>query len=429
MYTRNNISQQLPNNHPCETSFLGFRSRFTERTINDYILSLRGDGSAIAHALMEYRSALHITLKYKTIAHAVGCCRRTVIRWIKKFVHDGFLTKTQVNDDGILNIYTPNRYNLGLSKSTSYAYWSQINPEKSSLYNDYGILVKREGKYTFQIETVTPIKSYINKYIYKQSHTVIPSRVTCAGVKEPWDISNKKETSRSKKLREIRVMLQEEQRKWIQRSKNNPALKEMLLKEPLKSHIFTSEIEEVSGLLELTERERLKLVAFPDDAIENLLSVVKPIVTRTDKRAVHIKDRVAWIMSTLSKYCKSHNFTVDWKWYFDICEILGIEALNSGEISRPLKFDGPSDQRNWGKGSTPDSTTAAYVKAVEWKSEQDKDMRSIDEKIDSLEKDVELFELELKKPVAFPWLLKYALSAIDNKKQEIAELKAFKGGV
>lgn len=434
MYTRNIISQQISKTSPSETNFVSFKSAYTERTLPSYIQTLRGDGKAILTFLMNFRSASTITLKNSTISAAVGCCIRTVQRWTKKFVHDGFLAKTQINDDGILNIYTPNRYKLGLSKSAQFAYWSAQNPDKAETYNTYGILVKRDGKYSFQIETVTHNKSYIKNNIFINKPTPVRLRVTCARARttDPsWDIFPKKETKREIRLRESREMLQEEQRKWIQRNKNQGALKDLLLKEPIRSHIFTPQIEEISQLLELNERERLKLVAFPDDAINNLLSVVKPIVT--EKRSINIKDRVGWIMSLLVKYCASHNITVEWPWYFSVCEILGIKALQSGEESRPLKISSGFG-RKVGAHLSPqlqDCTSDAYRRAHEWRAPEEiiAETRNIDDRISFLEQDLVKFEEVIKSPTVYPFLLKTGQDAIANIKREIADLKEKRGGV
>lgn len=346
MYTRNNISQQNYYSSRPEIIPSHFKNAFDQKTINRYIESLKGDGKAIAQFFMRFRAYGSTDLGNKTVANKVGCCTRTVRRWTKKFAQDGFLMKVQKDT------YSVNTYHLGITKSTSIAYWANDNKEAAALYNDHGITKKNDGSLSYQFNpTVLPYSSYIYK-------------------RNPYPLEKEKKyglfKKREEKKRVVEAMLHEEQRTWIISHKNQAALKDLLNKDPLKSELFTNDIMEVTRLLELTEREQLKLTAFHDKAIKDLLSVVISLLDRSSGKAVDIKDRVGFAMGRLVKFSKSHNFTVDWEWYFALCEILGIQALKDGELPRPLKFSGHS----FGAKMQPkvqNCTTPAYVRMKEAK--------------------------------------------------------------
>jgi len=145
---------------------------------------------------------------------------------------------------------------------------------------------------------------------------------------------------------------------------NNPKIKAALITEP---------IERLAQLLSLDEREQLKLIAFPDEAVQHALSSIEPIVTGKRKLNTPIKDRVAWMLSIATMYCKNNNIKPDWSWYFQLCDIVGIDGQGSLE-KKPLLLEKPVPKpRNMGGPSpaapkpvlTPEQSRERLLKEIE----------------------------------------------------------------
>ena len=324
-----------------------------------FIGRYRGHGARIAKLFMEYRHRI-FTLTNQYIAGIVGCDPRVVRRWTARFVKDGWLIK-QSKD------YKANVYKIVIDSKSSYAMFMAKQPDKAMFLCNHVISDKNQS--------VLPNRDYI--YINPS-----PILSYTAGARETIKLSarqvyttQKKEAERSWFNHQLHVrvvrgikMLLEEQQKYIALHKKQPAMKDILSKGPVRDALISPSIVKLSGLLELTETEQIKLIAFPDDLIEEVYIEAEKVKNGSSPRA---RDRIGWLMAKLVEMAKNANLRPNWKWVFDVCEILGLDPRAKSE-ARPFGSRGKSSSVGHRYRPPQDqpkvnATTPEYVKTHEWK--------------------------------------------------------------
>lgn len=337
------------------------RNNFTKKNQYEYVSNYRGVGKKIYEFLYTFRNLPFIKLKNDTIARKVGCCTRTVQRWTRRLQSEDLVTINRTSQ------YDVNEYTMHITKRQAYAY--HLNTLTQTQYdelNAHGTIGGNDISTTYKYESVVQSYSFINKYIYITN----PYHLTRARDKMG-SFLEKKESSQKKRVVRGIKMLQEEQRTWISRNKGEPNLRKVLESEPLKSQIFTKPLEDLAQLLGFNEREKLKLVAFPDETIVYAHNFAKSVISGKHIMRNPIKDVVGWIMGIATNHCKEKKIEPCWKWYFDLCEILKIEAIRHDETGRPLNpsYTPQSFRTNQAHDAPKiDRTSAEYVRATQHKA-------------------------------------------------------------
>jgi hypothetical protein len=359
MYTKSLQSQHLYPKLPLDLAISRIPVSDYLKDPAKFIDAYRGHGSRIANLFMDYRNRSTFTLTNHYIARIVGCDPRVVRRWTARFVEDGWLIKRSKD-------YNANVYKIVIDSKSSYAMFMKSNPDKAMFLcnqvisvNERSVLPNRDIIYI----NPSPILSYT------------------AGARETIKLSarevyttQKKEAERSWFNHQLHVrvvrgikMLQEEQQKYIALHKKQPAMKDILSKGPVREALISPSIVKLAGLLELTELEQIKLIAFPDDLIEEVYIEAEKVKNGSSPRA---RDRIGWLMAKLGEMAKNANLKPNWKWVFDVCEILGLDPRAKSE-ARPFgrKMSSVGQGRYYPSQNQPkvNATTPEYVKTHEWK--------------------------------------------------------------
>lgn len=130
-------------------------------------------------------------------------------------------------------------------------------------------------------------------------------------------------------------MLDEKKRKDIMARAKHPRAKDALMNPAIMSLIITPNIKKLAEVMELDERERLKLIAFPDASIEYLLGMVNRFCSNPDSMTMPVINKMGWIFKKLVDLTKENKLEVQWKWYFTVAEILGIPKITDSEEIKP----------------------------------------------------------------------------------------------
>lgn len=138
----------------------------------------------------------------------------------------------------------------------------------------------------------------------------------------------------------VRTMITPEQREWIQAHKSDPAMQEFLLSPKIKPLLYTPVVEELTRMLDLDQRESLKLVAYHNAALQYLRDEIGCYLKGTKSLRIEIRDKIGWVNGILTKYSAQQKLPVFWKWYFTVCEILQIKALKGDEPHKPWYVPG-----------------------------------------------------------------------------------------
>lgn len=328
MYTnlfKNQEKLQKRLNHP---NLPSHRKSYNKKTKADKVVKYRGVGRKIYDLLYSFRNLDFIELKNTTIADKVGCDERTVQRWTARMVLDGLLIKERYHIRGV------NRYRLILTKQEAYTYHlNTMTPQALNELTEHGTIDGKDNSTTFEYQTVVPIYSYINKYIYSTNRDPL----TCARARKP--VPNGCGFSQNQKERVVKGlrMLKKEQRDWIRKNLNEPNMAKVLENPEIKPHIITQDIQSIATLLDLSERERLKLIAFPDEVIKEVSEYVSRFMAGKVKTHKTIADRMGWLLGLAQNICQRQDMKPEWEWYFDICKIMNIKALEYTESKRPLE--------------------------------------------------------------------------------------------
>ena len=354
--------------------------------IDAYLETCTKTQRSIAHMFLSFRYAPHIQISNDYVAATIHCSIKTVTRATNKFHLDGFLLKQQPNQ------YAFNNYQfhpLTRKGKGSFNYWfNSLSPENQLSYKTDRSYVNHKGEKKFSLRNVP--QNRITLVITKP----IDERYLNARVREA-EIDGDgfgflTEIEKSRKERTVKgiEMLKDLQKQWVLKHKNEPAMKEFLETEPVKAALFTPAIEKITALLDLNDRERFKLVAFPDNVVEYALSYVQPVVEGKTVLKTPVKDRMGWLMGIVIGFCNKHKIKPDWKWYFELCEITGIQHIPKDEKPIPLKVKKPErNSKNIGH-----SPYDPYVSPV---------LEPIDVRIAKLKKEIENFSAQIAEPERF----------------------------
>lgn len=287
----------------------------------------------IAGLFLDYRYAKNIKLTNSFISSQINCSTKTVTRCTNKFHDDGFISKHQENP------YAPNHFVFnGKAQRGKHAYnfWiNSLSEENRELYITHGIRIDHNKKIIFRTENVPHNNNiYIN---YNYINKPIPSaRVR---TREEDGVPGFK-TLESKKRRDRYEqgvkMLTQEQKRWIVSRSSTPMVKDLLSHPKIKPALITKPMETLKELLSLDDREQLKLIPFTDEALQYAIDYVEPIMSGKKSLKKAVVDRMGWLMSMLTAYSKKNNIEPDWRWYFELCEIIGQEPLKKDEAPKPL---------------------------------------------------------------------------------------------
>jgi len=324
MYYNNKINQASRK----EKSLLIPSFSHKDSQIDHYLASCTPSQQTIASILMKYRNAPWIRRSNIRIASLVGCTVRTVIRATNKFHKDGFITKHQVNK------YATNYYTLNDKiKRGKYAFSHWINSLSSKnqeLYISHGIRVDHKNKIIYSYENVTQNKnslildSLFSKCMYVSSRTC-----------------EKKTTYTRKPINKKRRMLVNEiQKQLILDNRHDPRIKDILSNPKIRAEIITPIIEKISMVLTLDEKEQFKLIAFTKETLEHVYKEIEYAIA--NKKVPHVPNRMEWIILFATKYCADNNLKPDWKWYYNLCEIIGVDSRTPQKpfnIQRPRQVN------------------------------------------------------------------------------------------
>jgi len=363
---------------------------FFDQNIENFLSGLSRTECRIAEVILSFRTADHICMTNKYIAERANCSVRSVVRTTNKLRDNGFLIKYQENK------YAPNEFKLSHSLKKgrhAYSYWiNTLSAERQEHIMLHELHSERYDLVPPASENVTQSNNYIN-YIYLSNNPIphnacarawlaTESQTVIDGDGEGF--LTKQERERKEHVKRGLKMISDLQKEWLLANGSDPRVQDLMNNESIRSALITPEIEELTTLLSLNNREQFKLIAFGQDALKYVLTFVRPVVEGTKKTKEPIRDRMGWLMSMLLNYCKQRHIAPDWNFYYKLCEITKIPKLIENEEPRPLvvKFK----QRTKNLGWSPYDT---YKKKVVVP----------DERIEFLKEEIEKCTLLLQDPV------------------------------
>ena len=347
----------------------------------------------VENVFFKFRKEGHSYLKNETIAREIGCSVKTVTRCTNKLHSDGFITKWQQNK------YSPNHYDFKkdiVKGRQAYDYWfNTLSVKNQTLYTTNGIRVDYKNRIIFSHRNVpqNTILSYCKRFISKKPKPIVRAHTYTR--EDNSDFENVflnlkpidgngsvfKKLTREERFKKAVELMNDIQKKFILEHKTDPRVKNMLNYPKIRTVLITPLIEKLTQMLALNQREQLKMVAFRDEALQYALNYIEPIIMGKKQLKAPVRDRMGWLMGILNQFCEKNRITPDWSWYFEICSIVGIEALQKGEESKPLVLE-KSPQQVYKRVET--------VKQI-----------SPQQEIDKLKEDIEGFELQLAAPESF----------------------------
>lgn len=252
--------------------------------------------------ILRYQNHPWIKLSNATIADAVGCSIITVIRATNKFNSSGLVTKQQENR------YSSNSYTLRTivdhdNKRIIQSEYDIPNKKDLSL-----ILVDSLFSKSVNVLVQTHARGNTNKHIFEK----------------------KRGKKRSKVMNSVL-------KNMILDNKEDPKLKDALRTPNMWEEIVTPTIQEISQLFSLNEQEQFKLIAFREDVLQHTLEQVKAVTAKYNGTGYRIDNRLQWILRVATNYSKENDIKIDWPWYYDLCNVLGMEKH---VMSSPLQFTG-----------------------------------------------------------------------------------------
>jgi len=416
MYIKNEQCQQknIQNIHVTWKTSPSFN-----KNIEEYLDSLSYAHRKVAEYFLRFRYAEHVRLTNGCIAEHVGCSVRTVQRATNALQKDGFIVKQQVSR------YTPNDFKLSPATQKgkhAYSYWlNSLSEESKELFYTHGIYKNAKGDLSCQYEYVIQNNNYIN-YIYLSNNPIphnararawlaTESQTVIDGDGEGF--LTKQERERKEHVKRGLKMISDLQKEWLLENGNDPRVQDLMNNEKIRSALIIPEIEELTTLLSLNNREQFKLIAFRQDALKYVLTFVRPVVEGTKKTKEPIRDRMGWLMSMLLNYCKQRHIEPDWNFYYKLCEITKIPSLVENEEPRPLVVKFKQRTKNIGH-----SCYDLYVKEVVDPVEREKfliqEIQNCEKNLAHLHKNFDNFCRE--------YSIKYCEKELEAYTNELAEL-------
>lgn len=387
--------------------------------------SYRGHGKAIAYLLLSYQSMTNVLLKNETIARAIGCPVRTVQRWTARMVKDGIITKNQIDHLGFYTNYAVNSFRFPFSASQSFNIWMKQNPEQAMLYMTHGITIKKDGSIRYSYQSDTPLYNYI----YNKTLLVHPTAHARVVDGDGWGCLTKKQ-KRERVLKRKMDMLIEAQREYIQKNKTQPGLKQVLSSPTMQKELFGESIETIAEILQLNDREKLKLIAYPTQTVSYVAEIVRGMASRRVKDPIQIDDRLYWMFGMLKKQCLTAKLKIDWRWYFDVCSILGVVPMPDDASGGPISLGIVEDNHRKSINKSYRDPLFSDVKilstverlAAAKAQEASKPTQSIADQIAYLEKQIGFASLHLSDPHKyFKFAVKESIKREENNLLEYRE--------
>ncbi len=278
-----------------------------------------------------------LKVKNETVALAIGCHPRTIQKATAHFKRDGIIFKSQTNP------YAVNNFKVNISKSSSFAMLlNRQSKEVQERYMMTGQLLFKKDEII--VSQKKGIQSYSNiNYIYNTTHKPTPrtrARDNSHNSVGYGVISkNIEEDKRSTRKLKVIEMLKEAQRQWFTQYRSDPRAKEMLERPDIKAQLFTPLISEIKSLLKLDDRETVKLIAVPDPALKYAYDYIKALLNGSKTIKKSVDDRMGWFMGIVKRFCNENKLKLDWHWYFTVCDILGMKAIETDEFPMPLDVE------------------------------------------------------------------------------------------
>ena len=277
--------------------------------IDAYIATCTPFEQDIAHIFLKFRNAPSIKITNSFIAKQIRCSVRTVTRSTNKFHKDGFIAKHQPHQ------YSTNHYTLNdkVKKGKhAFSHWlNSLSPKNKDLYISHGIIIDHKNKII--CSDVIPNNSSLILDSLFSRNVVLSSR---AGARPT---TKEQKTSYQKKGKKVNSV----QKQLILDNRHDPLVKEMINNPELMSYIITPTIKKITELLSLDEKEQFKLTAFTDDALQYVYERARQAISC--KKAPHVSNRMEWLIVIANEYCVENDEKPDWKWYYDLCDIIGID--------------------------------------------------------------------------------------------------------
>ncbi len=315
MYHTNKLNQVLfrKNLSPTTVASKDLQTDYT-RCADSYISALTKYQKQIAEYVLPFRNKPRIILKNETIARAIGCSTKTVTRATNKFLKDGFITKHQQNK------YAPNNYSIKNVKP-SFSHWFQsLSLSNQNLYDSHGIRIDHNKKIIYSYRNVPQTKSSLIFSSLSSRNVLVSSRGAARRNVHAYSKNNQK---KGRKVNSV-------QKQLILDNRHDPRVKDMLKNPEIMEHIITPTIQKITTLLNLDEKEQFKLTAFTDETVYHVYEKAYGAIAHN--KAPHITNRMKWLLAFATKYCEDNNLEPDWKWYYDLCEIVGIQPKTETKL-------------------------------------------------------------------------------------------------
>jgi hypothetical protein len=362
------------------------------RSTDSYLSTLTKYQKKAAFHILLFRNKPWIILKNETIALAIGCSTKTVTRATNKFLKDGFITKNQQNK------YAPNNYSIKNVK-LSFSHWFQsLSLDNQTLYDSHGIRIDHNKKIIYSYRNVPQTKSSPVFSSLSSRNVVVSSRIA-AGRKE--HTQNKNNQKKGMKVNSV-------QKQLILDNRHDPRVKDMLHNPEIMAHIITPIIQKITTLLALDEKEQFKLTAFTDETLEYVYDQAKTAIE--SKKVSYVSSRMEWLIAFAAQHCKGNAIKPDWKWYYNLCEIVGIDTRTD---RKPLIIQKARQQDTY------------KCKPGEWQVMQR--LTVVEERVEKWKTEVKVLQQRLEEFTGpDPFYLKGLLiRSIEKAKQELMEAEEF----
>lgn len=131
-------------------------------------------------------------------------------------------------------------------------------------------------------------------------------------------------------------MLSKEFQQLIIDHKRDQKIKDSLLSASGQEQLVTPLIESISSLLLLEFGQKLKLNAYPEEALNHAYDYLKKIINGTIPMK-DLDDGYSWFLNQAKNYCIKNNLESNWKFAYALLEIHGIDS-NKFDTPKPLKI-------------------------------------------------------------------------------------------
>ena len=420
--------------------------------------SYEGKGKEVLLCFLSMSHLQFLKVRHSVIAKKTGCCVKTIERWVKRFHDDGIMLRRQENK------YSPNEYTVLVSSKAVLGWRIRNESEEKREKILHDVNNKRYKKassfksggvgHTCSSRRVYICNPYYECYAgasvvadcnengvypkkqeYKEKRT--DSRVfagnSCLrkGLNIRAEVFEDPAKPRSGERRRSlfykgKAMLSAEMRKFLVENKDDSRIKEVFNSEKIQNALFPWASMSISKLLEMDDREKMKLIAFPDQAIIYAHGIIVSLVSGRAAPREPIRDRMGWLMSMLVKYCEKNKLKVDWDWYFSLCSMAGIEPIRHDEKPKELftpayQVLGTSEAKKKEDGNIPKRNEGGHSPMVV------KPKKSILERYEAAKKEIKTCEEYIQKhkdDAKDPWcLMQLMQGSLQRAHEEIRELE------